>query len=103
MVAATSLSDTVAIVSLHMALGVLILIMLCGIRGPHDGDCTHWPGSLHSSRSKALDGERVWLSGDPAAAGPLPNTEHPALFLESTLTSPFYARRYTSQLLQKLR
>jgi len=38
--------------------------MLCGIRGLHDGDCTYWPESLHSSRSKAPDGARVRLSRD---------------------------------------
>jgi hypothetical protein len=40
----------------------LILIRLCGIPGPHNGDCTYWPRSLHSSRSKTLDGAHVWLS-----------------------------------------
>jgi hypothetical protein len=36
-----------------------VLNRRCDIRGPHDGDCTDWRGSLHSFRSGFLGGWRA--------------------------------------------
>src|SRR6266446_628019 len=48
-------------------LAFLVLTMLCGIRGPHDGDCTYWRGALQPSRSEFLDRSRIRLPRDPTS------------------------------------
>ena len=67
--------------------------MLCGIRGPHDGDCTYWRGALQPSRSEFLNRSRIRLPRDsrryqsPSAPGVIPVERN---------DSPLYARQHAS-------
>jgi hypothetical protein len=46
---------------------LLVLIMLCGIRGPNDGDCTYWPRIASFLRSKLSMARAFGFRGSVAA------------------------------------